>query len=89
MFEKWFDIWYGDKESIIATMVQNMADDLNAGYDYFGKSIMEQRKMIEEYKAQFDAEYEMLKGIVLQYADGEKRVERWCYLDLKKRGAIA
>lgn len=89
MFEKWFDIWKEDKESIIYCMVRNMSDDLDAGYDYFGKSITEQRKMIEDYKAQFDREYEMLKRIVLQYADGEKRVERWCYLDLKKRGAIA
>ena len=78
----WFDIWYEDKTSIIDIMTKNMASDLEHGYDYFGKSITEQRKMIEDYKQKFDDEMEAFK-----FMDAG-RVNQWCYFDLKKRGAI-
>jgi len=80
--DDWFDIWFEDKQSIIDTMVRNMASDLEHGYDYFGKSIRQQREMIAEYKRQFDEEMDMFKE-----AD-EKQVNRWCFYDMKKRGVI-
>lgn len=79
----WFEIWYDDKQSIIDTMVSNMASDLEHGYDYFGKSITEQREMINEYKTEFDRQMKCL-GLM-----EESKVQHWCYMDLKRRGAIA
>jgi hypothetical protein len=80
--DDWFSVWQDDKESILQTMISNMASDLNAGYDYFGKSITQQRKTIEEYKASIDATYDLFKSM------NENEVNRWCFYDLKKRGAI-
>lgn len=80
--DDWFFVWQDDKESILETMIKNMTSDLNAGYDYFGKSIVEQHKMIEEYKSGMDATYDLFKSM------DEKEVNRWCFYDLKKRGAI-
>jgi hypothetical protein len=81
--DDWFDLWYEDKESILETMVRNMAADLNAGYDYFGVSIRRQRKDIEAYKDQMNAELDQFKTM------GDAEVNRWCFYDMKKRGAIA
>ena len=80
--DDWFEIWQADRESILYTMIRNMASDLDNGYDYFGKSIMGQRKMIEEYKAETDKTFDLFKTME------EKEVNRWCFYDLKKRGAI-
>lgn len=78
----WFDVWQEDKENILFTMIKNMASDLDNGYDYFGKSIVEQRKTIEDYKKDIDSTWDMFKTM------DEKEVNRWCFYDLKKRGAI-
>lgn len=78
----WFDVWQDDKESILYCMIKNMASDLNVGYDYFGKSISEQRKAIEDYKRNIDETYDLFKTME------ESAVNRWCFYDLKKRGAI-
>ena len=79
----WFDVWFEDRESILSTMVRNMASDLNAGYDYFGQSITKQKQEIAEYKAQTDKTLDMFKDM------DEKAVNRWCFYELKKHGAIA
>ena len=79
----WFAIWKGDKESIIDIMVKNMVSDLENGYDYYGKSIREQREMIDGYKQEFDLQMKAL-GLM-----DEKKVQWWCYMDLLRRGAIA
>lgn len=79
----WFEIWFDDKTSIIDTMLRNMQSDLNAGYSYYGKSITDQRFMIAEYKARFELDVEKLKEM------DPNKVQHWCYIDLKKRGAIA
>ena len=78
----WFEIWFADKQSILDTMIKNMVSDLEAGYDYFGASIVRQQAEINFYKVQFDHELEILKN------KDEKTANRWCYLDLKQRGAI-
>ena len=80
---KWLELWFADKQSVIETMIRNMNDDLSAGYDYFGNCIKSQRTEIDEYKKQFDTEIERLQEM------DEKKAERWCYMDLKKRGAIS
>lgn len=79
----WFDVWFEDRESILSTMVRNMTSDLNAGYDYFGQSITKQKQEIAEYKAQTDKTLDMFKDM------DEKAVNRWCFYELKKHGAIA
>ena len=83
MASEWFEIWFADKQSILETMIRNMASDLEAGYSYFGNCITRQRQMIDEYKAKFDAEMEAIKQME------PSRVGHWCYFDLRKRGAIS
>ncbi len=83
MKTKWFDMWYEDKMSILETMVRNLSSDLAAGYDYFGNSATKQRREIEQYKMSIDRDIEDLKLLENDHA------ERWCYYDLKKRGAIS
>lgn len=78
----WFDIWFEDKKSIISTMLKNMTDDLNAGYDYFGKSIQDQKEQIASYEKKFNEELDMFKTME------DKQVNRWCFYDMKKRGVI-
>lgn len=80
--DDWFEIWFEDKKAMMATMVKNMASDLDAGYDYFGNSIRNQREMIERYQAQFDSERDTFKTM------DEYTVNRWCFYDMKKRGVI-
>ncbi len=78
----WFDIWFEDKQGMLSTMIRNMSTDLECGYDYFGKSISQQREAIEEYKKEFDRQMEQFKTM------DEKQVNRWCFYDMKKRGVI-
>ena len=80
--DDWFEVWQDDKESILETMIKNMTSDLNHGYDYFGKSIVEQRRAIEAYRKEIDNTFDLFKTM------DEKEVNRWCFYDLKKRGAI-
>jgi len=78
----WFELWFDDKESMLNTMVKNMASDLNAGYDYFGDCIKRQTEAIANYKAEFDRQ-------LMSFADmDEGKRNRWCYYDLLRRGAI-
>lgn len=79
---KWFEIWFEDKQSIMEIMRKNMASDLDAGYDPNGHSIRKQVVELEEYEMQFERQMEQFK-----YMEDSK-VNRWCYYDLKKRGAI-
>lgn len=67
---------------MLSTMIRNMSADLDCGYDYFGKSISQQREAIDEYKKEFDREMEQFKTM------DEKQVNRWCFYDMKKRGVI-
>lgn len=79
----WFELWFEDKQSMIDTMVRNMRADLDAGYNYFGNCIQNQMRQIDDYKSEFDAQMDEFKFM------DEKSVGRWCYYDLRKRGAIA
>ena len=79
---KWFNIWLEDKKSIIDTRVKNLTADLDAGYDYFGYNISQQKRLIDSYKEDFDKELKNLSE--MDYS----KAEHWCYVDLRRRGAI-
>jgi len=78
----WFEIWVADKKNILNTMARNMAADLEAGYDYYGKSIQTQIKEMDEYKAKFDADLDKVAEM------DDNKVQKWCYIQLLKAGAI-
>ena len=80
--QDWFELFCADKQNILNTMARNMAADLEAGYDYFGKSIQQQIKDIEEYKKAFDAELDKIAEME------PSRVNHYCYVKLKRSGAI-
>ena len=80
--KEWFDMWFEDKKSIISIMYSNMASDLAAGYDYFGKSIQDQKREIADYEAEFERQMDKFKSM------SDDEVNRWCFYDMKKRGAI-
>lgn len=80
---KWQEIFVADKESIINIRLINLAADLEAGYNPDGACVRAQREAIEAYRAQFEAELDALALM------DNARAERWCYYNLKKRGAIA
>lgn len=80
--KEWFDMWFEDKKSIISIMYSNMASDLAAGYDYFGKSIQHQKQEIANYEAEFERQMDKFKSM------SDDEVNRWCFYDMKKRGAI-
>lgn len=79
---KWFEMWIEDKNSIIATMYKNMVADIEAGYDPMGYCIKKQRAEIEAYQNEFDDQIDKFKEM------DDAKVNRWCYYDMKKRGAI-
>lgn len=79
----YFEMWQEDYESMLDTMIRNMADDIKAGYDYFGKSITGQREDIEAYKAKHDEALMNLANM------DEAKANRWCKMDLIRRGAIS
>ena len=81
--EGWFEIWFADRQSMIETMIRNLVSDIEAGYNPAGACIMRQNAEIAAFKARFDSDIEHLKEMT------EKQAEHWCFLDLKKRGAIA
>ena len=80
--DDWFEMWHLDKEVILNTMVRNMTADLECGYDYFGKSITEQREAIEIYKEKFDDELMSFAGKT------DEQRNKWCYYDMLRRGVI-
>ena len=78
----WFELWQDDRECMLSTMIRNMAADLNAGYDYFGRCITNQREEIENYKKETESAFDLFKSMT------EEQVNRWCFYDMKKRGVI-
>lgn len=79
---EWFEMWHADKKAMISTMISNMAADLNAGYDLYGKSITAQKQMIDDYQKAFEDQLDAFKTM------GDEQVNRWCFYDMKKRGVI-
>ena len=80
--DDWFDLWFEDTKGLIATMYRNMASDLENGYDYFGNSIQNQIRTIEDYRKEFERQMDSFKTM------SDSEVNRWCFYDMKKRGVI-
>lgn len=78
----WFEVWFDDKTSMINTMLSNIYADLEAGYRWDSSSIKKQKFDLMMYQEEFDRRLDEFK-----YME-DKDVNRWCYYDLKKRGAI-
>lgn len=79
---EWFEMWEEDVKSILATMYKNMSDDLSVGYDPLGNSIKKELEDIAEYRKYINDCYETFKTL------DEVAVDRWCFYELKKKGAI-
>ena len=77
------EMWIADKNSILDCMKKNLVSDLEAGYDPNGNSVRKQQGDIAFYQAEYSAQIEMFKFWE------PKKINNWCYWDLKKRGAIA
>ena len=78
----WFVMFVEDKKSIMATMIRNMADDINAGYDPCGDTIKREREELTAYEAEFNAELDKIAEME------PSRVNHYCYVKLLKAGAI-
>jgi len=81
--DDWFELWFEDKRSIEETMIRNMIADIEAGYDPTGNIIKMERDEIQQYRKEVDDQIERFKEME------DAAVNRWCYYDMKKRGAIA
>ena len=78
----WFEMWHDDKVGMINTMLRNLRADLDVGYDPRGKAVQDQLAMIESYKKDFDAAMDKIAEME------PARVQHYCYIQLKKAGAI-
>lgn len=74
------EMWIADKRSIIETMIRNMNDDINAGYNPTGNIIKRELEEISAYREKLDTEFLALTN--------RKKPNYWCYLDMVRRGAI-
>lgn len=79
----WIDLWISDKRSTLATMCNNLASDLLAGYNPAGNIIRRQIEDISAYRRDVEREADRLNLIDADEAG------KWCRADLKRRGAIA
>lgn len=76
------ELWHYDKKCIIKTMVKNMNDDIQAGYNWLGKSIQQQINEITAYTVNYEHETAMLATMT------PETQQKWCKRDLIERGAI-
>ena len=78
----YFELWCESKENMIETMYRNIGDDLKAGYNPHGELIQRQKEALEKYKGEYETQ-------LMNFADmTTKKVNRWCFLDLKRRGYL-
>ena len=61
--DRWFELWQDDRECMLNTMIRNMTADLDAGYNYFGRCIVNQRKEIEDYKKETESAFDLFKSM--------------------------
>lgn len=79
---QWFDLWCDDMNSIYLTMVYNYQADIKAGYNYYGLSITNQREQMQEHDRRYN------EGLKFLCSLPEDAREKWCFQDLRRRGAI-
>lgn len=80
--DEWFRIWEEDQESLLSTMIRNMSADIDAGYSPFGITIKDQERKIKKFENNYKDQ--IMKFAAMQ----ENEVDRWCFYNLKSRGAI-
>ena len=80
--ENYVDMWNSDKKCMISTMYKNMNADLQCGYDPLGKSITDQKNMIDNYIKEYHA---ILDKFVFMT---DEEANKFCYYDMIKRGVI-
>lgn len=73
-------LWYECRQSTIKTMVSNLNADIQAGYNWLGKSIQMQLFEITKYTLEYQQQFE-----ALSYMTHEEAV-KWCKKDMIKRG---
>lgn len=81
---KYVEMWLEDYESLIETAIRNMQSDLAAGYNPKGAAIALDIECIEELKSRRDAGIEKIAQF-----ESDSKANRWCYCDMKRRGAIS
>ena len=79
----WKKMWKEDVNSMLATMLENMACDSRYGYDMRGKALQEYHRQITRYM------YWIQDCLNAMDKMDEDKAQKWAYADLKKRGAIA
>jgi len=78
----YFKMWVDDKEWILEIMHSNMAADIAAGYNPSGDIIRREREEIAAYKSAYHADLDKIAAMT------EAAAERWCRIDMIKRGVI-
>lgn len=79
----WFEMWYSDKKNILSILYHNLNADINAGYNPLGNCIRGQREAIVNYEKSINDTLDMFTNM-----NDNGKIERWCYHDLLKCGAI-
>ena len=79
----YYEIYCEDSESIINTMFRNLNADLDAGYNPVGDCIRRQQQMIDDRQKEYRDALDLFKTMT------DQEINRWCYFELKKKGAIA
>lgn len=77
----WVELWQEDKESMLSIMRENMRADIEAGYSL--ASLRAQLRGMEAYDREFQSQFAALGNM------DAKQAEHWCYVDMRRRGAIA
>lgn len=81
-YDCWRDMWIADKRGSLATMLRNIAADLDAGYNPIGDNVRRQIEDATAYRHAVDR-----REREIEYLPSDKR-ERAYYNDLIKTGAI-
>ena len=80
--DDWQRLWIDDKIAIMQTMRNNIASDIINWYNLLGYNIQKQITDIIKYENDYDRQ-------ILEFGNmTNEQVNKWCYYDLKKRGAI-
>lgn len=80
--DDWFNVWEEDRRAMLQVMYTNLASDIDAGYSLTGNAVIKQRNLIAETEKAIADAYEAFKSLT------EKEVNRWCFYELKRKGAI-
>ena len=78
----WLKIWFEDRESMLETMRRNLVADIEAGHDVNGHTVRKQIVEIEDYENQFQLDARRVREME------PAKAKHWCYVDLRRRGAI-